>query len=68
MTTSSAASSGASRFSGGSGSAGSGERLTRHPERGSSQRADLDALLDSQWYGTLSTVTGDGRPWAVPML
>lgn len=65
---SSAASSGASRSSGGSGTAGSGERLTRHPERGSRERADLDALLDSQWYGTLSTVTADGRPWAVPML
>lgn len=42
--------------------------LTRHPERGSTQRADLDALLDSQWFGTLSTVTPDGSPWAVPML
>lgn len=44
------------------------DRLTRHPERGSSDRADLDALLDSQWYGTLSTLTSDGQPWAVPML
>lgn len=44
------------------------DRLTRHPERGSSDRADLFALLDSQWYGTLSTVTTDGQPWAVPML
>lgn len=44
------------------------DRLTRHPERGSTDRADLFALLDSQWYGTLSTVTADGQPWAVPML
>ncbi len=44
------------------------DRLTRHPERGSSDRADLDALLDEQWYGTLATVTTDGAPWAVPML
>lgn len=42
--------------------------LNRHPERGSTDRADLDALLDSQWYGTLSTVTPHGSPWAVPML
>jgi uncharacterized protein len=43
------------------------ERLNRHPERGLADRAALDALLDSQWLGTLSTVS-DGQPWAVPML
>lgn len=43
-------------------------RLTRYPGRGSDDRADLDTLLDSQWFGTLSTVTTDGQPWAVPML
>ncbi|GAB94270.1 hypothetical protein BJY21_004024 [Kineosphaera limosa] len=44
------------------------DRLTRHPERGSDDRDDLFALLDAQWFGTLSTVTADGQPWAVPML
>ncbi|MGG5258414.1 DUF1272 domain-containing protein [Phycicoccus avicenniae] len=43
------------------------ERLTRKPERGTSDRADLDALLDEVLAGTLSTVV-DGRPWCVPML
>lgn len=43
------------------------ERLARHPERGSDERADLDALLDEVLAGTLSTVV-DGRPWVVPML
>lgn len=43
------------------------DRLNRLPERGTTDRAPLDALLDSQWIGTLSTVV-DGLPWAVPML
>lgn len=43
------------------------ERLGRHAERGSGERAALDALLDEVLAGTLSTVV-DGRPWVVPML
>jgi nitroimidazol reductase NimA-like FMN-containing flavoprotein (pyridoxamine 5'-phosphate oxidase superfamily) len=43
------------------------ERLTRKPERGTGERAELDALLDEVLAGTLSTVV-DGRPWVVPML
>lgn len=43
------------------------DRLHRKPERGTTDRAPLDALLDGQWIGTLSTVV-DGLPWAVPML
>ncbi len=43
------------------------ERLGRHAERGTTERAALDALLDDVLAGTLSTVV-DGRPWAVPML
>jgi len=43
------------------------ERLTRHAERGRSEREALDALLDEVLAGTLSTVV-DGRPWVVPML
>jgi hypothetical protein len=43
------------------------ERLGRHVERGRSERAELDALLDEVLAGTLSTVV-DGRPWVVPML
>ena len=43
------------------------ERLGRHAERGRSERAELDALLDEVLAGTLSTVV-DGRPWVVPML
>lgn len=42
-------------------------RLTRKPERGSSDRTALDALLDDVLVGTLATVV-DGRPWTVPML
>lgn len=42
-------------------------RLTRHPERARTGRAELDALLDAQPVGTLATVV-DGRPWVVPML
>ena len=43
------------------------ERLTRKPDRGHTDRDELDALLDDQLAGTLSTVV-DGRPWVVPML
>lgn len=35
--------------------------------RASHERAKLDALLDSQRFGTLSSVSEDGEPWAVPM-
>ena len=42
-------------------------RLNRLPEYGVTERAALDALLDSQWAGVLSTVV-DGEPLAVPML
>lgn len=42
--------------------------LTRHRERRVSDRAALDALLDEQWVGTLSTITDGGEPWAVPLL
>ena len=41
--------------------------LHRHKERGSTERAALDAILDDVLAGTLSTVV-DGRPWVVPML
>lgn len=41
--------------------------LTRSPELRVSDRAALDALLDSQWAGVLSCVI-DGEPLAVPML
>jgi uncharacterized protein len=43
------------------------DRLQRFPEQGVTERAALDALLDSQWVGVLSCVA-DGRPLAVPML
>lgn len=41
--------------------------LHRHKERGSTERAVLDAILDDVLAGTLSTVV-DGHPWVVPML
>lgn len=41
--------------------------LNRFPEQGVTDRAALDALLDSQWAGVLSTVV-DGTPLAVPLL
>lgn len=41
--------------------------IRRHRDRSRSDRADLDALLDTVPTGTLSTVV-DGRPWVVPML
>lgn len=43
------------------------EQINRHPERASSQRLDLDAVLDAAAVGTLATVV-DGLPWVVPML
>ncbi|GAW47842.1 MULTISPECIES: pyridoxamine 5'-phosphate oxidase family protein [unclassified Nocardioides] len=43
------------------------DQLHRLTEYGVTDRAALDALLDSQWVGVLSTVA-DGRPLAVPML
>ncbi len=43
------------------------ERLGRFPEQGVGDRARLDALLDSEWVGVLSTVV-ESRPLAVPML
>ncbi|MGL4744294.1 MAG: DUF1272 domain-containing protein [Dermatophilaceae bacterium] len=43
------------------------ERLTRHADRGVTDRAALDALLDEAVHGTLATVV-DGRPLTVPML
>jgi nitroimidazol reductase NimA-like FMN-containing flavoprotein (pyridoxamine 5'-phosphate oxidase superfamily) len=43
------------------------DRLRRFPEQGVTDRAALDALLDSQWMGVLSCVA-DGLPLAVPML
>ena len=42
-------------------------QLHRFPELGVTDRTALDALLDSQWAGVLSTVAG-GEPLAVPML
>ena len=42
--------------------------LTRKKERRHRDREALDALLDEQLVGTLSAVTTDGEPWAVPML
>ena len=41
--------------------------LHRHKERGSTERAVLDTILDDVLAGTLSTVV-DGEPWVVPML
>jgi len=41
--------------------------LGRHPERGGSDRVELDALLDDQLAGTLA-LSVDGRPWVVPLL
>jgi len=43
------------------------QRIGRHCERSRSERAALDAVLDSSAVGTLSTVI-EGRPWVVPML
>lgn len=43
------------------------QRVGRHPERASTERDALEAVLDASLVGTLSTVV-DGRPWVVPML
>lgn len=43
------------------------DRLTRLPEYGSTNRADLDALLDDQVLATVVCVV-KGQPWVVPML
>lgn len=43
------------------------DRLHRLTEYAVTDRAALDAFLDSQWAGVLSTVVGD-EPLAVPML
>ncbi|QBJ95127.1 pyridoxamine 5'-phosphate oxidase family protein [Rhodococcus sp. ABRD24] len=42
-------------------------RLRRLTERGRTDRAELDAILDATPVGTLATVV-DGLPWVVPML
>mgnify|MGYP000884215671 FL=1 len=39
----------------------------RKPERRATERAELDAFLDSQLVGVLATVDGD-EPWVVPLL
>lgn len=44
------------------------DELTRERDRRIRDRATLDALLDQELVGTLSTVTENGEPWAVPML
>lgn len=44
------------------------DELTRERDRRRRDRRELDALLDEQFVGTLSTVTTDGEPWAVPLL
>lgn len=43
------------------------ESLNRHKERGRTDRAELNALLDQVPWGTLVAVR-DGRPFVVPML
>ncbi|MFZ2624944.1 MAG: pyridoxamine 5'-phosphate oxidase family protein [Propionibacterium sp.] len=43
------------------------DEIHRKVFRASHERAKLDALLDSQRFGTLSAVGEDGEPWAVPM-
>lgn len=42
-------------------------QIHRQVFRASHERATLDALLDSQCFGTLSAVADDGEPWAIPM-
>lgn len=44
------------------------DRLNRFRDRGSSDRAKLDALLDAQLWGVLATVSPEGEPWVVPLL
>ncbi len=43
------------------------DRIRRHPERASTDRGRLFALLDEVHWGVLCIVA-DGLPWAVPML
>lgn len=43
------------------------DRIRRHRERGSDERAHLDAILDAAVVGTLATVVDD-EPWVVPVL
>lgn len=43
------------------------EPLTRYRERQSTDRADLDRLLDTEWWGVLAVVRG-GHPVTVPTL
>jgi nitroimidazol reductase NimA-like FMN-containing flavoprotein (pyridoxamine 5'-phosphate oxidase superfamily) len=42
-------------------------QLTRHPERGSTDRAELDALLDESLVGHLAVVRSDGSPLVLPI-
>lgn len=42
--------------------------LTRSRDRRTTERSALDALLDHELVGTLSTVSDAGEPWAVPLL
>lgn len=41
--------------------------IHRHPERAVTERARLDALLDELCVATLSTVSPEGEPWAIPI-
>jgi nitroimidazol reductase NimA-like FMN-containing flavoprotein (pyridoxamine 5'-phosphate oxidase superfamily) len=43
------------------------DSLNRLAERGRTDRAELDALLDEVPFGTLATVD-EGMPWVVPLL
>ncbi|GAB3707456.1 pyridoxamine 5'-phosphate oxidase family protein [Mariniluteicoccus flavus] len=43
------------------------DRMTRYPDRSSTDRDDLNRLLDEQFVGTLSSVV-DGMPWSLPLL
>lgn len=45
----------------------SAPRIRRKPERAKQTRAELDAILDASWMGTLSTIK-DGLPLVVPLL
>ena len=42
-------------------------QIHRHPERAITDRARLDQLLDEIGLATLSTVSPDGEPWAIPI-
>ena len=41
--------------------------IKRRKDRAKTDRAELDAILDASYVGTLSTVV-DGKPWVVPLL